>query len=96
MCDYDPPSVYVLRFRTARKAHACSECRAGVAAGANYAEHRGVWDGHGATVRQCLRCYRVCVALERDGVECLSFGEMRMALRERMNDRRGFRVPKGR
>lgn len=88
MCDHDPPAVYSLTMRKARKRHPCVECRHGVQPGTVYAEHSGLWEGRWATYRQCARCYRVCVALEKGGAECMLFGGMRTELRERSSWRR--------
>lgn len=50
------PRLYRETRRTARKAHACCECRLPIRPGEAYLECFGVWDGDAATYRTCATC----------------------------------------
>ena len=58
MCniDYDPPSVSVTTNPTARKPHACAECRREIAPGETYRRNFGVWEGAANTFKTCAHC----------------------------------------
>lgn len=55
-CDYDPASWYSRRQRTAAKPHRCSECSRQIAAGEQYEDVRGCWDGGIDRFKTCGRC----------------------------------------
>lgn len=55
-CDYDPPSWYSQRRRTAAKPHRCSECSLQINAGEQYEDVRGCWDGEIDRFKTCVRC----------------------------------------
>jgi len=54
--DYEAPSVFRQEARTARKAHACSECGRIIDPGDTYGHVTGCWDGHWSTFRTCAPC----------------------------------------
>ncbi len=55
-CDYgDPPRVYSLRQRVARKRHKCEECNRLIEPGETYEYVFGVWD-YPETIKTCSHC----------------------------------------
>lgn len=54
--DYDPPSLYTSRTRTARKPHTCIECGHVICPGEQYQEATGLWGGAFGRYRTCAPC----------------------------------------
>lgn len=55
----DAPSVFGQDQRKARKEHKCCECRSIIRVGEIYSYSHGVWDGSGASFKQCMSCDEV-------------------------------------
>lgn len=93
--DFETPALYERVGRKARKEHRCEECQRPIRPGERYIFHKGLSDGSWWQAKICSRCTRVREALEDEEIgNCLAlpFGEMRSALRERCEERRGKRV----
>jgi len=50
------PDVIKQIQRKARKTHSCCECRTAINPGDTYVVVSGVWDGRGASFKQCPEC----------------------------------------
>lgn len=57
MCD--GPQAFNSVTRKARKHHKCCECREIINVGDQYQYSSGVWDGQGASFKQCLDCLQI-------------------------------------
>lgn len=77
--DYEGPSCYRSRVRTARKDHHCYECGADIKPGDRYEYVSGVWDGCPGSHKTCLSCVEI-----RDHFACDGwiFGQLWSDLRE--------------
>lgn len=64
-CDYDAPSTFWQKVRTARTFKRCCECRGWVKVGDRYEYTGGVWDGHGASFNTCLTCRSIRAHLRK-------------------------------
>jgi hypothetical protein len=69
-CDYDAPEFYNRYSPTARKAHACYECRGVIAAGEKYEYVSGMWDGRFDVFKTCIRCVHLRTWV-KNNVPCL-------------------------
>lgn len=73
MCDkfdFNGPSVFDERERTAKKTYRCDACREAIDLGHRYVYVFGVWDGDSGQFRHCLRCSAIfsAIAKARPGV----------------------------
>lgn len=50
------PECFTEHWPVARKSHKCCECRGTIQPGEKYRRITGVWDGQGATFKQCADC----------------------------------------
>jgi hypothetical protein len=68
MCDefdFNGPSLYQERTRTARKESYCSACFETIAVGHRYHYIFGKWDGDVGEFRHCMRCSAIFTAIEQ-------------------------------
>lgn len=72
--DYDAAEAYTERWRTARKAHRCCECRREIVKGERYHYTFGVWQGKPNTYKTCAQCAEIRVAFSCDSAWI--FGEL--------------------
>lgn len=79
----DTPSFYNESLRTARKAHACGECKRVIAPGETYESTTGCWDGRIDRYKTCADCVSVRAAFF---CERWNFGEIWWDLREHLNE----------
>lgn len=79
------PSVYAYEIRAARKTHRCCECKREIRPGEKYYYHHGVWEGQGASYKQCERCGDLAqkIASECNSYEGLEFGSLSEAAMSR-------------
>lgn len=74
----EPPVVFREAWPVARKAHVCCECRGTIQPGERYRKAEGVWDGRGATYKQCHDCAEMFAEVDA-GLPCwegVCFGEL--------------------
>jgi len=57
--DGDGPSCSSVTVRTARKEHACSECREPITRGTKYEYASAIWDGRPDSFKTCLSCVEI-------------------------------------
>lgn len=71
MCDdvdIETPTVFLERWRRARKPNACTVCREPIRPGERYHHSTGLWDGVWMSFKHCARCWLLfCLTSERTG-----------------------------
>lgn len=73
-CD-DGPEWFRTTTRTARKPHACCECRETIQTGAAHTYTVGKWDGDISTFRTCERCADLIAHYSEAGY-CWTYGTL--------------------
>jgi len=92
-CDFEPPEFADSRYLTARKEHACSECRRKIAPGERYRLINGKWDGDFLTYKRCSHCNAALEEIDRlaqefDWCVCVSLGDAREILGDFVREER--------
>lgn len=76
-CDDNPPLIFNMSVRRARKIYTCSECNRSISVNESYENHTGKWDGEWFTYRWCHHCsagLKVCKVIDPD--LCYCYGEL--------------------
>lgn len=55
-CDDNPPMIFNMSVRRARKIYTCSECHRSISVNEAYENHTGKWNGEWHTYRWCSHC----------------------------------------
>lgn len=88
MCEI--PSCYTQTNPKAIKDHVCVECKGVIKKGEHYQRITGIWEGKGATFKQCTECAELALEI-RDEVsdpdEFPAFGELGYVCSEYGGDR---------
>lgn len=75
MCDYDPPAVWGVIERKARRDHKCAECFNGISKGDQYEYYSALYDGAWFNSKTCKSCVALREAF-RDMNDCFGVGEL--------------------
>jgi hypothetical protein len=77
MSDYDLPSVFSEKIRTARREHKCCECQRTIKTGERYHFAKGCWEGKWGEYKTCASCHELRRDLIDDDNVLAPFGYLR-------------------